>query len=233
MLRLPKKARFFTRVPPVNVKSMRLTGRSTRSLLAAAVLLTACETAQKAKEAAQGASALAEAAQNYAANAETSQKKAEARRAKGDTLAMPYTELQQLLPASVEGYEKDGDPEGQSMNMAGASYSTASQNYKKGDHYLKLVVVDYNAAYGLYGMATAFMATGFSSENADEKMGGIDLGVAGAKGWEVIRKKEKKAMLSVGVADRFFVTAEADDQENSDLLKNAVRSLDLTKLADL
>lgn len=202
-------------------------------MLALAVSVISCETAQKAKEAAQAASALGTAAQDYASKAEEGQKKYEARRAKGDTLAIPYTELQKLLPASIDGYEKDGEPEGQSMNMVGASYSTASQNYKKGDHYLKLTLVDYNAAYGLYGMATAFMASGFSSENADEKMGGIDLGVANAKGWEVIRKKEKKATISVGVADRFFVTAEADNQENSELLKEAVRSLDLSKLAGM
>lgn len=205
----------------------------TRSLIPLALMgcLLACETAQKAREAAQSASALRSAVQEYASKAEEGQKKYEARRAKGDTLAMPHAELQKLLPASVEGYEKSGAPEGESINLAGASYSTASQNYKKGDQYLKMNLVDYNGAYALYGMATAFMASGFSSENADEKMGGIDLGVADARGWEIIKKKEKKATISVGVAGRFFVTAEADNQENSELLKTAVKSINLSKLS--
>jgi hypothetical protein len=201
--------------------------------LAVGTVLTACETAQKAKEAAQNASAMSSAVQNYAANAEESQKKQDARRAKGDTLALPYAELQQLLPESVEGYVRDGEPEGQSMNMVGASYSTASQTYKKGEETLKLTIVDYNNAYGLYGMATAFLAAGYSSENADEKIGGVDLGVAEAKGWEVLRKKEKKATLSVGVGERFFITVEAENQADSDQLKAVVKQLDLARLAQL
>jgi hypothetical protein len=197
------------------------------ALLPAALLFTACEGIQKAKEAANAVSA----AKNYAENVEAGQKKAEERRAKGDTLALPYAELQKYLPAAVAGYEKEGEPEGQTMNMAGASYSTAAQTYKKGDQTLKITITDYNGAYALYGMATAVMASGYSMENADEKVGGIDLGVG--KGWEDIKKKDKTASVLVGLSDRFFVQAEASNQANSDFVKEVVKSMDLQKLAAL
>lgn len=196
-------------------------------LLLVLALLASCEGIQKAKEAANAVSA----AKNYAVNLGDGQKKAEERRAKGDTLAMPYAELQKYLPSSVAGYEKEGDPEGQTMNMAGASYSMAAQKYKKGDQTLKISITDYNGAYAMYGMATAVMASGFSSENADEKIGGIDLGVG--KGWEDIKKKDKTASVVVGLSDRFFVQAEASHQENSDFVKDVIKSMELNKLTSM
>ncbi len=196
-------------------------------LLPVCLLLSACGGIQKAKEAASAVSA----AKNYAENVESGQKKAEERRAKGDTLALAYTELQKYLPAAVAGYEKEGEPEGQTMNMAGASYSTAAQAYKKGDQTLKITITDYNGAYALYGMATAVMASGYSMENADEKVGGIDLGVG--KGWEDIKKKDKTASVLIGLSDRFFVQAEASNQDNADFVKEVVKSMDLQKLATL
>lgn len=201
--------------------------RVAASLLLSAALLTSCDGIQKAKEAATAV----QAAKNYAENVESGQKKAEERRAKGDTLALAYGELQKFLPASVEGYEKDGDPEGQTLNLAGASYSMAAQRYKKGDETLKITITDYNGAYALFGMATAVMATGYSMENADEKVGPVDLGVG--KGYEDIKKKDKTVAVMVGLSDRFFVQAEATNQENSDLAKAALKQLDLQKLASL
>lgn len=201
--------------------------RSLAGLMPVLVLLASCEGIQKAKEAANAVSA----AKNYAVNLGDGQKKAEERRAKGDTLAMPYAELQKYLPSSVAGYEKEGDPEGQTMNMAGASYSMAAQKYKKGDQTLKISITDYNGAYAMYGMATAVMASGFSSENADEKIGGIDLGVG--KGWEDIKKKDKTASVVVGLSDRFFVQAEASHQENSDFVKDVIKSMELNKLTSM
>jgi hypothetical protein len=201
--------------------------RLATSLLLSAALLTSCDGVQKAKEAATAV----QAAKSYAENVETGQKKAEERRAKGDTLALAYGELQKYLPASVEGYEKDGDPEGQTLNMAGASYSMAAQRYKKGDETLKITITDYNGAYALFGMATAVMATGYSMENADEKVGPVDLGVG--KGYEDIKKKDKTVSVMVGLSDRFFVQAEATNQENSDLVKEAIKRMELQKLASL
>ena len=37
----------------------------------------------------------------------------------------------------------------------------------------------------------------------------------------------------VGLSDRFFVQAEASNQENSDLVKAALKSMELQKLASL
>ncbi|MFC0184220.1 hypothetical protein SAMN04515674_102250 [Pseudarcicella hirudinis] len=202
---------------------MKLVGLTT-ICASAIVLLFSCG---KVKDAANAAEGL----KNYAQNMEASTKKMEDRRSKGDTIALPYAELQKYLPASVSGYTKDGDPEGESMNMTGASYSTASQKFKKGDDDLKVTIVDYNAAYALFGMATAMMQTGFSVDNADEKLGGVEL--KAGKGWEDFKKKEKRASVVVTINERFLVTVEASNQTSTDLVKDVANSLDLKKLADL
>src|ERR1019366_3488348 len=86
---------------------------------------------------------------------EAAQAKLKERRAKGDTLAIPYADLMKYLPASIDGY-KAGEPDGNSINMPGASYSTANVNFKndKGDN-IKVTLVDYNAAYAMYSSVTA------------------------------------------------------------------------------
>ena len=155
------------------------------------------------------------------------------RRAKGDTLALPYAELQKMLPASVGSYAKDGDPKGESVNMMGQSFSTASQNYKNGEQTLKVTVVDYNGVYSLLTGATAMMAMGFSVDNDEERIGPLKLGIDGVKGWEEFKKKSKRATVTMAVADRFLVTAEAENQENTDFVKDVVQSLDISKLAGM
>ena len=105
----------------------------------------------------------------------------EERKAKGDTVSMPYAELQKLLPTNISGYAKEGEPKGESINMVGMSYSTASQVYKNGDAEITVNIMDYNASYAAFGAATAMFATGFSVDNDEEHLGAVDLGINGVK----------------------------------------------------
>jgi hypothetical protein len=198
--------------------------------IASAQFLSSCEACQKARETASNVQSLTKAAEEIAKNSESSNKKLEERRAKGDTLAMPYKDLQAFLP-SIGGYDKDGDASGESMNNMGFSYSTASQRYKKGESNIKVSVTDYNAAYNMFVGVTAMMNAGFSVENDQEIARGVDLGVAGAKGFETIKKKEKNASLLVAVSDRFFISLEGQNMDNTDALKEIAKNMDLKAMA--
>ena len=198
--------------------------------VAVAQLLSSCEACQKAKETANNMESLAKAGQEMAKTAESSTKRMEERKAKGDTLAMPYKDLQAFLP-SIGGYEKDGNPEGQAMNMTGLSYSTTTQKYKKGDSNIKVSITDYNAAYSMFMGVTAMMNAGFSVENDEELTHGVDLGITDVKGFETVKKKQKNATLLVAVADRFFVSLEGENMDNSDALKEIAKNMDLKALA--
>ncbi len=156
-------------------------------------------------------------------------KKMEERRAKGDTLAMPYADLQKYLP-KIDGYTLDGELGGANVNMGGVSYSNAEAKFKKGENWVKVSIVDYNQAFAMYSAATAMWAMGMSVDTPTEKAGGIKIG-DDIGGWEVYQKKDKNAAVTLGVGSRFWVSVEADAQENTEFVKSVAKSIDLTKLS--
>jgi hypothetical protein len=193
--------------------------------LSAGILILSCGKVKEATNAAEGL-------KNYAEGLKESTSKIEERKAKGDTISIPYADLQKMLPSSISGYNKEGDPKGESINMMGMSYSTASQVYKSGDGEITLNIMDYNASYAAFGAATAMFATGFSVDNDQEHLGAIDLGISGVKAWEDVKKKEKRSTVMAGVNDRFLVTAEGRNVE-TDAVKAAIKSVDFNKLAGM
>jgi hypothetical protein len=194
-------------------------------LVSAGILILSCGKVKEATNAAEGL-------KNYAEGLKESTSKMEERKAKGDTISMPYADLQKMLPSGISGYNKEGDPKGESINMMGMSYSTASQVYKSGDGEITLNIMDYNASYAAFGAATAMFATGFSVDNDQEHLGAIDLGISGVKAWEDVKKKEKRSTVMAGVNDRFLVTAEGRNVE-PDAVKSAIKSVDFNKLAGM
>lgn len=200
------------------------------SILSASYGLISCGATDKAKETANNLSALKDMAENISKTAESMNDKQAERKAKGDTLAMPYKDLQAYLPI-LSDFEKDGNPEGESMNMTGMSFSVASQKYKRGVESIKVSITDYNAAYSAFMGVTALMNAGFSVENDNEIARGVDLGIVGLKGYESIKKKEKNGSLLVAAADRFFISVEGSNIENAEVLKDVAKSIDLKGLA--
>src|SRR5687767_15142437 len=112
--------------------------------------------------------ALVQAGEEMEKAANEGEAKMKERRAKGDTLAMPYADLQKYLPASVDGYKAE-EPSGANMNMPGMSYSSAERRYAKDDgSSVKVTIIDYNQAYSLYSAATAMWAMGVSVDTPTE-----------------------------------------------------------------
>jgi len=158
------------------------------------------------------------------------QKKIAERKSKGDTLALPYEELMKYLPESIDGYTK-GEPDGASVNVPGSSYSTADCEYTndKGER-VKVTIVDYNQAYGMYAGLTAMWA--FSIDTPEEKSQGVKLDNKVA-GWEQFQKKSGDATLTLGVGYRFWVQVEASGQKDTEGVKKIAKMIDLDKLASL
>lgn len=117
------------------------------------------------------------------------------------------------------------------MNMTGMSYSVGEQTYNKGDDYVKVNIVDYNGAYGMYTGVIAMYGAGFSMEDDNQRMQGVDLGIKDVKGWEILQKKEKTASVFLGVGERFLVTVEASNQDDSDFVQSVAKELALSELA--
>lgn len=177
-----------------------------------------------------------EALNNMANETQNAQQEAEKklaeRRAKGDTLAMPYAELMKYLPQSLDGYKR-GEPDGASMNMPGTSYSSADVTFTndKGED-VKVTIIDYNQAYALYTGATAMWAMGMSIDTPDEKAQGVKF-ENNIAGWEQFRKKSGDATVTLGVGYRFWVQVEADNQKDTEWVKSVAKMVDLNKLASM
>jgi len=165
------------------------------------------------------------------ANAAAEEKMKE-RRAKGDTLAMPYADLQKFLPASLDGYKAD-PMDGASVNMGKMSYSTANIKFKKdnGD-WVKVAIIDYNQAYQMYTTAAAVWGMGMSIDSPQEKANSLKLDNT-AGGWESYKKNTKDASLALGVGSRFYVTVEANNQADVQNIESIAKSVDLAKLNTL
>ncbi len=177
--------------------------------------------------------AIANMEKNVVTGTSAADAKMKARKAKGDTLAMPYADLEKYLPASLDGYKVDEQPTGTSMNMTGMSYSSAEVSFKndKGNN-VKVTLIDYNAAYGMYSGMTAMWASGLSVDSPEEKADGIKFD-GDVAGWEDYHKKTKEADVTLGIGYRFYLTVHAENQDNTDFAKSVAKSIDLSKLSSL
>lgn len=188
------------------------------------------DAAQEAAKAMTGSGNSISNAVTNAANA--SQEKMKERRAKGDTLAMPYADLQKYLPQSIDGYKAD-KPDGATVNMGQVSYSSAIIRFSKdnGD-WVKVSIIDYNQAYQLYSGATALWAMGMSVDSPQEKAEGVKLD-NNVTGWEVYQKNSKNATITLGVGSRFLVSVDANNQTDVEMVKSVIKTIDLSKLASM
>ncbi|OON66728.1 hypothetical protein [Hymenobacter sp. CRA2] len=152
---------------------------------------------------------------------------------RGDTASLPSQALAQYLPAAVAGFVSEGQPQGDLVRIGGINYSTCEQYYRRGSQQLKVQVVDYNGAMALYDGATALMSTEFLQESDEQFTRGFDLGVPGVRGFETVQKMERRASVALGVGERFFVSVESTGQEDTKLVKDVARTLDLRALAAL
>ncbi len=155
----------------------------------------------------------------------------EERKKKGDTISVPYKDLQAYLP-EISGYTKDGDPSGEQTNFPGmGSWSNAKQQYINGDKRVDVSLADYNGSHATFGGLTALYTMGFSSENDTRKEGSVDLGIKDAVAYETIYKKEPRSKLVVIVADRFFVELESDGENDESFLRGIAKNMKLSDLA--
>ncbi|WBA41617.1 hypothetical protein [Hymenobacter canadensis] len=196
-------------------------------------LLAACGQLQEARNSYKAAASSVQTARTMGAALRKQQQQLAVRAAHGDTVVLPYQELARYLPARLAGFEAVSEPKGESISLNGVSYSSCERRYRKGKQHLKAQLVDYNGATALYAGATAMMAAGFVQEDDEQLVRSCNLGVHNIRGWENLQKREHKASIALGVGDRFFVVVESDGQNDTDVVKQVARNIDLQALARL
>jgi len=199
----------------------------------AALLLAGCEQAQKAKESYSNLEKLSEASKDLSANMDKAKEDRTEREKRGDTLSLPYKELQQYLPATVSGYTP-GELKGQSQKMSGMAFSSAERTFTKGpDEEIEVSLIDYNGSNALYQGAAAMMSLGIEQEDDEHMMGPTAVKADGVKGMDNFNKKDGRAEMTLAVGGRFLLTLKAGKQKDMAMLKSVAEGMDLAKLAKL
>ena len=159
-----------------------------------------------------------------------SQDRWQERKVKGDTLAIPYKDLEGYLP-DIPGYSKQEGPKGSQMNVAGmGGWSEAEQEYTNGDKRVSVKIFDYNPSQQAFMGVTAVYGMGFSAEDDNKKQSPVDLGVKEVAAYETIYKKEKKAEMAIVAGDRFLISVESNGDGDEDFVKSVAKNIKLDEL---
>ena len=169
--------------------------------------------AQQAKQSYDTLSQMSKMGENVETSLKEAQTQREDRQQRGDTISLPYKELQQYLPATPSGYTAE-EPSGESMKAGRIAFSTASQEFKKGDARLDVSLTDYNGAQDLYQGAAAMFALGL--EQGKRRATGAPHPARSRRSerhGKPFTKKDGRAELMLTVGGRFLVKIEADEQK--------------------
>ncbi len=211
---------------------MKTIGRTTL-ILAALVAVSCGEKLDEVSQTIENAKTLAESANTMDAQQGAMEKRRSARRAAGDTLAMEPDKLKAFLPGAVDGY-KASEPETQSFDMQGMSWSMASRTYTKDDNTsLKVTLTDYNASDAGWAGASAVFALKWSVDNANERQKTFQTGNDYIKGFERYGKQDHNASVTYSLGGRFLLQIEATGQSGTELVHSVATSMNLEKLASL
>lgn len=207
-----------------------------RSVATGLVVLLVGGCGKKADDAENTLSAIAAAA-TAAPRVEEGLKEAEQfqkdRVARGDTVAMPYAELQKFLPASIAGHTPREEPTGSQQAMAGFSMSQTSQTWVEAPNAsgtspeIEVTIVDFGGSQQGYAMMAAPMMMGFSQEDARRRVGSIKVDVPHAGAWEEFDKENKDAKITAIARYRFVITVESrhKGEDQSALVKSVAEEV--------
>jgi hypothetical protein len=143
---------------------------------------------------------------------------------------LDHHHLQSYLPEEIEGYEA-GSPEGQTTTVQGLSFSSASMKFQNTtDGYIQITLLDYAGASNMYQAAVATWSAEVTFENDQVYFNQIEWSDK-ITGWEQFHKVDNISYLALGIAERFFLTIEANQQNDTELIKSIAETMDLQKLA--
>lgn len=140
-----------------------------------------------------------------------------------------YKNLEKFLPTTIDGYDRE-EPEGAMLNMTGFSVSSATAEYTNSNKdYIRVSILDYNAAPSIYENSTAMWGKGITIDSYDEYAKSFSLNNE-LSGWESFEKNHNKATVVMGVGNRLLITVEANNQLDAEKSKDIIASMNLKSI---
>lgn len=157
----------------------------------------------------------------------------EARRTKGDTLAMPAATLKQYLPATIAGYTS-GTPSIEQVSTPGLSLARASTTYtSQSGARVTVTLIDYNASMSGWESSTAVFALPMTVENDTEISRTFQTDDILINGFENLKKDAKNASVMYALGGRFILEVTGTNQTSLEVVRSIAAAVDLKKLAAL
>ena len=182
--------------------------------LACGVLVAACGgQVEEMKKSIDAVEQLADKAEEMEKSANEAEQVYKERASKGDTVAMPYKDLQGYLPSSISGYKTEGDPSGSQQSMQGWSMSNAEQRFVSeagNGAQIKVTITDLGGTEGAYGMMAIPLMMGISMEDDHQKTGTVNLDMAQTSGAATFNKETKSTSVLIGTRYRYMITMESN-----------------------
>lgn len=142
--------------------------------------------------------------------------------------AFDYRDWVPLLPESIGGMDKQGDPEGINMEKSGESWSTIKQRYSDAEgKNIRLSIVTGSDAPGIKKFKT--MET-LDMETPKRKVKTLD--IAGYKAVLDLNKKGGKSNLLIAPRDKIIVIIDTTSFDNEKALVSLANEVPLSEIAD-
>lgn len=131
----------------------------------------------------------------------------------------------------VPGYEKHGEPEGETVSMMNQQWSRVSQEYRseKDDTDLEIEIVD---SAGIPMIMQQFKSVmGLRADTSEEHVEQIN--IKGFPAVEIYEYDDQSAELVILIEDRFVVHLEGAEYQDTTQIKEISKKMDLQGIADL
>lgn len=140
-----------------------------------------------------------------------------------------FRKLKALLPERISDMERTSHT-GEKVGAMGFKMSTAQAEYKEGDQFLEVSVIDFAGVSVVLASAAAWSSVEIDKETDTgyERTTMID----GYKAFEEYDSQRKKGQVSVIAEDRFIITVEGRNIEEG-ALREALDAVSINKLKGL
>jgi len=141
-------------------------------------------------------------------------------------------ELEDYLPY-LDNLEANGKPKVARGEMNGSKFVQVTQSYKLDKGTASITIIDYGNNSKMYAMAAAVLRYSADSEEGGTLTEAYNASDPDLVGRTTYNSNKHEASALLGVANRFFISAQATNQKSADLVKDLLDNIDLDAMKTL
>ena len=141
-------------------------------------------------------------------------------------------DLEDFLPY-LDNLETSGNPKVERGEMNGSKFVQVTQAYKSEKGTASITIIDYGNNSKMYAMAAAVLRYSADSQDGSTLTEAYNASDPDLVGRTTYNSNKREASALLGVANRFFISAQATNQKSADLVKDLLDNIDLDAMKTL